>query len=209
MRISGLAGMYAFCAAVLLSLITGVAIDTLDDAQFTVPAGHQRGLSDAQPSGEEGQQNGLFYSGPSTPSGRGVDGLTSLGRLNLNSEVTNLGPEIGASSSMSAALMASPKLEPRQRLAPLSPALLLHSTLVVTQLALACVTLGAPIFRRHVLGGVPDALRERGISFDGDFSILEVTKLATGGGGLDYFMAGTFAVFLLLGPLCRPLSFTR
>ena len=32
-RISGLSGMYAFCAAVLLSLIIGVLIDTLDDEQ--------------------------------------------------------------------------------------------------------------------------------------------------------------------------------
>ena len=53
---------------------------------------------------------------------------------------------------------------------------------------------------------IPRALEDRGVDFNGKFSMMQLGFLAGQAGGPDYFMAATCLVFLVAGPLLRPLT---
>jgi len=81
-----------------------------------------------------------------------------------------------------------------------------YAALVLLQL---CVTVGAfatPIFIRQCRGALAQGLRAHGIDFDGSYNMVQMATLAAEGGGMNYLMAGTFWIFVILGPVSRSLS---
>jgi len=61
-------------------------------------------------------------------------------------------------------------------------------------------------FQRKVTGGMPTLLREAGIDFDTSLTLWDLPAMTAAEGGLDYLMAVTFVIFVLIGPLVRVIS---
>ncbi|KAL1515143.1 hypothetical protein AB1Y20_004204 [Prymnesium parvum] len=178
LRVSGLIAMYAFCAAVLISLTTGVLIENLDEERREEEATPPPPPLEAPLAAREFEGVGTLLSTaaedePPPPLVRRVSLLT---RVHAR--------DGGSSRSW----------------------LLVHTVLVSAQFILAVCALYFPIFTRNVGGGIGYALQDRGIDFNGHFSMFQLAWLAGQAGGPDYFMAGTCFVFLVVGPLLRPIT---
>ena len=77
----------------------------------------------------------------------------------------------------------------------------LHVMLLLTLLALCIGTILSPAFERVVWGSIADTIAEAGISFTKYLSLWDLPWMTAEGGGLDYIMAFTFFVFIIIGPI--------
>lgn len=184
LRMSGLSGMYSFCAAVLLSLCTGIVIDTLNDKlSLRLDASNREASED-------------------TLAGAGGDGRVGW-QGGMDRALLSPGGGVREGSVQE---RHAGRSEERRALVPLSATSALHVGLVLLQLCVAASALFVPLFRRNVPGSLPAFLRAHSIDFDATFSVVDVWILSSKGGGLDYLMVATFGIFLVLGPLIRPVS---
>ena len=81
-----------------------------------------------------------------------------------------------------------------------------HVVLVSMQLVLTLGTFMLPAFERVVAGSLGKLLLSAGIDFTSYISLWSLPKMTARRGGLDYLMAGTFTVFIIVGPLARSLT---
>jgi len=81
-----------------------------------------------------------------------------------------------------------------------------HVTMVLVQLVMIIGTFSLPAFKRVVTGSLPALLSQAGIDFEKHVSLLHLPGLVAQGGGLDYLMAGTFTIFIVIAPVLRSLT---
>jgi hypothetical protein len=82
----------------------------------------------------------------------------------------------------------------------------LHIAMVLVQLLTVIGAFTQPSFTREVHGAARHLLLAVGVDFTEHVSLIQLPPLVAQGGGLDYFMASTFAIFLLVTPILRALS---
>ena len=246
LRMEGLEAMYAFCLAVLISLSTGVWIDTLDDALRDERRDERKrhGLDDISLNGprdvmtctplppivtherSEGTASLGTSLGASSFGSSPTDGAASLESSLQSSYGGCSSRDLSQSSSspmraMRAGLLngasgggggdgADPPLvvlaggarHPSQD----KCALVVHVLLVLAQLVLVVGSFTLPAFERIVEGSVSKLLLDAGIDFTAYISLWSLPAMVASTGGLNYFMAATFTVFIILAPVARALS---
>ena len=73
----------------------------------------------------------------------------------------------------------------------------------VSSILIVCGVLSLSIERR-VYGAIPNTLHEvLGIEWDHKYSLLSLVQVTGAAGGYDYLLMGTFALFVVVGPLLR------
>jgi len=82
-----------------------------------------------------------------------------------------------------------------------------HLALLLILLALLVGTVVSPTLKRQVVGAVPSLLGEAGIDFTDFLSLWDLPGLTASRGGLNYILAATFIVFIILAPMVRVISF--
>lgn len=180
-------GTYLFCVAVVLSLSCSVIVDALEDRHL-LPARH--GL-DGGRDGHPGDANGSAR----VHEGRG--GHTER----YTSEAAR---PVAGSGTINDALVLPSLATGEARSA--RPRWVLHILGVMLQLWLTFCAVTLPLFRRHVGGGIPAALRSRGFDFDGSYSVVDLARLAGAPGGWDYLLSATFWLFVIICPVLRGLT---
>ena len=81
-----------------------------------------------------------------------------------------------------------------------------HVGAVALQLVLLLGAICTPMFLRRCRGVLARALDEHGINFDGTYNMVDMAQLAGQSGGLNYLMAATFWIFVIVGPMTRSLT---
>ena len=226
LRIEGCAAMYTFCIAVLLSLFTGMWVEHKDEELRDET--HTRKLSI-----DFGQQlaiSGNTLESMHLDSERHATG-SHLGRRCMAGVEIDASPQAIThishseqlrSSTLAAGLLAnstvhdptnehvvmassSTQMVRRRRVAD---CLLLgmHVSLVLLQLVAVIGSFTLPAFERVVSGAMSDLLLEAGIDFTAHISLWSLPYMTARGGGLDYFIAATFTLFIIVMPLVRSLS---
>lgn len=223
LKVEGLAAMYAFCAAVIISLSTGVWVETLDDklrdeavgpkATAATPTLSAFGSGAVVNGGPGSLGSALLPSSADTAhaSGRGMVGN---GRVGVARSLTSdaCGDACGDSHSALARRSARWNELHRGRLSTARGRCIerllraMHVLMVLVQLVTIIGAFTLPAFERRVTGGVACLLEEMGIDFTTRVSLISIPALVARGGGLDMMMAGTFALFILIAPVLRSLS---
>ena len=197
LRISGLMSMYSFCAAVIVSLCTGVLIENLDEGMRARKDAMKGQLAQSPRPKPLGSTANSLLANEQWGASQPPDRHAFLPTTSQTSHVQNTQEP----PPLNQLLMPQSSLPTRR---PWTHAL--HTLLVLTQLVLAVCALTYPLFDRKLSGGLARFLEDSGIEFDGKFSMFQLSGLAGQAGGLDLFMAGTCAVFVVGGPLLRPLT---
>ena len=277
LKMEGLAAMYAFCVAVLISLSTGVWIDSLDDALRegggTAAQGKRGGDAQDMALSLHGPRNATPHSLPeafpgasttssapsvlalapeladSTPSATRADGpLGGTVRLDGSpgsgsGSSTMLTHGNGVSSAMPPACDGPRGIRAALRARLLgaggafglggggdvsaessgdSPLLVhhigrrpgdrervclcMHAVLVLVQLVLVVGAFMLPAFERVVEGSMAKLLLDAGVDFTSYISMWSLPAMVARDGGLDYLMAATFTLFIVIAPVLRGLT---
>ena len=82
----------------------------------------------------------------------------------------------------------------------------MHVVLVLIQLVAVIGAFTLPSFERQVHGSIADLLLQAGVDFTQKVSLWQLPALTARGGGLDYLMAATFTLFIIVAPVVRSLS---
>lgn len=175
LHISGLPGMYAFCVAVILSLLVGVHIEALDERHRGRSGGG--GGAAAIGGGAEQQEDDSWQFGA------------------LAAAATTVDVEAGQQQRVVAAAAAATRRSRVRRW--------LHAILVAATLLGLVWSVNAPLFTRQVTGSLPSLLGQQSVHFDGSYSVLDLHGLVAAEGGWNHLMAATFLHMLLVGPLLR------
>ena len=211
LRIVGLAAMYCFCAAVVVSLSTGVAIEVLEERRMnaqTTDADADALLAHAWPSAGMPSSSHVQRSRapltllpplqplpppregssrPHDPQGVApatVEGVEDGAALDANGTATPGDGQPSRVPWLRQSDLATAGYEVTETL-PLGRERTCHSLMVALQLALALGACTYPIFQRSVWGGVPYALRDRGIDFSGTYSMWDLTWIAASPSGVS------------------------
>jgi len=233
LRLFGLGSVYAFCVAVIVSLATGVWIDHLDDMLlFELRGDHaydrRRRRAKALRSELRSQADHAPAAVDDSPIHRNLPQLehTPIHTNDPLVEDANCCPQLMPPeyTHSSTARWSEEKLIHRQYGMP--PERLderlginqvgcscggwlvhaMHVVLLIVLLAVLLVSQFAPTFKRVVGGGIPQFLEVAGIDFDQEYNLWEIPRETAQEGGLDYLMAGSFLVFVLLAPILRVTS---
>ena len=179
LHISGMPGMYAFCVAVVASLLLGVLVEVLDarGAGASAAAATPAAATVSSATAASAAATAAAAPPPDAAATAATDG----------------GPRGGARRMVPSTVSAR-RLRARQ---------LGHAALVACTLAALVGSVRAPLFSRRVTGSLPALLAAQGVRFDGDYSVLQLHALVVAEGGLNHLMAATFVALLVVGPVLR------
>jgi len=211
LRVMGLHGIYAFCTAVILSILISLAVDIVDvraqrtnlrnDSsqeqeyrQFLLPNGDDGSTSFRGDENDESNEGDSYdMNEPSLLLREYEEDNHHRGSAN---DLENGGDEAYH------AFIQSTSSQPRYWLSIIGR---------YTQLALCLVTLfavGAGIFsntiQRTVQGAIPAVLRDvLGFVWNRPYSLFTLVQTTGAAGGWDYLLMGTFGLFVVAGPAIR------
>jgi len=190
LRIVGMGGIYVFCAAATLSLLIGVAIDLLDHRARAETARGRRVESESQAAGDASRE---------VTHGRGI---VNGGR----DEEDPMAEALARHGSHTLPWQKRAWLVQRVHEGCCS-SVCGYVTLVIVSLITALLVLLAavlPTMERQVHGAGPYLLHEvLGIEWERTFSLYSLMEVTGEAGGPDYLLMGTFALFIIAGPLLR------
>ena len=80
----------------------------------------------------------------------------------------------------------------------------MHAVLVLVQLVLVVGAFMLPAFERVVEGSMAKLLLDAGVDFTSYISMWSLPAMVARDGGLDYLMAATFTLFIVIAPVPWP-----
>jgi len=193
LRVAGMRGIYPFCAAAILSLLVGVLVDVLDHRSrrrvahaTSVDAdrrrANQRGGLVAE---EDYALEDHAYAALPPHASRNDPASIRCGFL-LHRVLPPGGPDTWCQSLT----------------AWYGYVLLIGSSFLAAYLVYGGCTV--PTMERKVIGAIPEiAQNVMGISWERPYSLRSLVQVSGAEGGLDYMLMGTFALFVLVGPIVR------
>ena len=196
LRIAGMTGIYIFCLAATLSLLVGVAVDSLDHRARAESAKNRRS------GGETGMETG-----------RGT--LTSVvndeGRGAVTEDQDPVADALAARGHGSHLLPRARRAWLLQRVrgkeGGCCSSICGYVTLVLISLstvALVWMAITRPTMERQVFGAGPYLMEKvLGVEWKQNFSLWSLMEVTGEAGGPDKFLMATFALFVVLGPLLR------
>lgn len=191
LRVAGMKGIYPFCAAAILSLLVGVIVDILDHrsrrrvAHSTASANRPRDRNGGLVAEEYyGLEDHTYAALP--PSASRNDPSSKRCGLLLHRVLPPGGPDTWCQSLT---------------------AWFGYLTLIGASLLAAFLVYGGctvPTMQRKVIGAIPEVAQNvMGISWERPYSLQSLVQVSGAEGGLDYMLMGTFALFVLVGPIVR------
>jgi len=191
LRVAGMRGIYPFCAAAILSLLLGVMVDILDHrsrrrvAHASASANRPRDQNVGLIAEEDYALEDHAYAALSPSASRNDPTSRRCGLL-LHRVLPPGGPDTWCQS-----------LTAWFGYFVLIAASLLAAFLVY----LGCTV---PTMERKVIGAIPEVAQNvMGISWERPYSLQSLVQVSGAEGGLDYMLMGTFALFVLVGPIVR------
>ena len=192
LRVAGMKGIYPFCAAAILSLLVGVMVDILDHrsrrrvAHSTASANRSSRDRNSRLAAEEyyGLEDHTYAALP--PSASRNDPASKRCGLLLHRVLPPGGPETWCQSFT----------------AWFGYLVLIGASFLAAFLVYGGCTL--PTMERKVIGAIPEVAQNvMGISWERPYSLQSLVQVSGAEGGLDYMLMGTFALFVLVGPIVR------
>jgi hypothetical protein len=183
LRVVGMRGIYAFCGAVIVSILLSLLVDIFDNRAKQALRKQQeqeRALASGQPNSLQPV---------SSPVGDNEWSQPLLGNT-------------GRSSPLELDAGLEDNMAPRQRaLRRFSPLFLLA---VVSTLLFVLAAVDLDTMERRVLGAGPEMLHDiLGVNWERSYSLRSLMWTTGAHGGWDFMLMGTFALFCVLGPLIR------
>ena len=197
LSVAGMRGIYPFCAAAIFSLLLGVMVDILDHKARRRQASFQ-------------SSSALTSRGPLWSSladeDEDFDEDYALGPDAADSAW--LSPSYRARSSANGqCVLLQQRGVPADTWCQSVTAWIGYGALIMASLFSAfLVYLGCtvPTMEREVIGAGPKVLEDvLGIAWEQPYSLQSLVAVSGAEGGSDYLLMGTFAIFVLVGPILR------
>lgn len=190
LRVVGMRGIYAFCAAVIASIALSLVVDVLNVRAKR----YQR----------EEQEYERFLQRRQRARNVPVATFFSASEDNMLDDESLPDEEDAGDRNIDNGNRGS-----SSRYSALRVYYRAYGNMVLAVFSFATVVLAwnavmSPMLRRHVTGAIPKLLREgMGVHFDHDFSLSQLSRTTGAAGGWDLLLQATFSLFIVTGPLLR------
>ena len=194
LRVAGMRGIYPFCAAAILSLLLGVVVDLLDHRSRRRVA-HSSAAARANRARD--QNFGLVAAEEDYA-------LDDHAYAALLPSASRNDPTPRRCSSLLHRVLppGGPDTWGQSLTAWFGYLVLIGASLLAAFLVYWGCTV--PTMERKVIGAIPEVAQNvMGISWERPYSLQSLVQVSGAEGGLDYMLMGTFALFVLVGPIVR------
>jgi len=189
LRVVGMSGIYAFCGAVIISILLSVLVDIFDSKAIheqRIQQERERVMLNNSSSPSASQQHLMRPVGPNElaqPLLRPTSGVVRSSPLELESGIED-------------------SLTSRRRRVPLFSCVFFLTVLSTLLVVLAAVNLDT--MERKVFGAGPKMLHDiLGVNWQRNYSLYSLMWTTGAHGGWDYMLMGTFGLFCVIGPILR------
>ncbi|CAB9512185.1 expressed unknown protein [Seminavis robusta] len=200
LSVVGMEGIYAFCIAVILSVLLSVIVDWYNYKYIET----LREKIAARQRGEDTDLTLSITTNPEEAASLLLVGDTTSEASEPLLENSSSGTPFEPLEIMEDDSSVLDHWVQRTTSAPAYTCLHCHHILPMVTLVLVGMALYTPSMERNVGGAIPKYLKEvLGLDLNHKYSLASLQDLTGAAGGMDLLLMGTFALFIVLGPLLR------